>query len=163
MGELAKVGGGVVTRFEGSGDEMKVLLDELAADAGGDPLLLDLRSLVDKLDAFDQANEDFDLDYGFFMVMPRGTTAIISWSASLTAENEVPPVMNEVDPAAIVDPIQAHMDGSSVTELSRVVGLDPERTNAAAPAAESVYIMTFGNSGHGNSGEDGSADFFLVV
>jgi hypothetical protein len=161
MSEQSKPGGGPVTRFEGSAEEMKLFLDALAAGAGGDPLLLDFRTLVDKVDALDQANGDVELGYEFFMVSPRGSPVTVTWTATLVGENEVPPVMNEMDPAAIVDLVQAHMDGSSVTDLARVVGPYEAQAAIAIPGYQDYTLRSKPFDAPASSASE--ADFILIV
>lgn len=157
MDEVAKVGGDVVTRFEGDADAMTQFLDELAADRGGDPLLLELKALAEEMNAGDTF---FDFDATFFSVGASGaeTSGVTFFRFVLAGENEVPPVSGDSDAG---DFIEAFMADSEVMNLNRVVGL-PDETNAAAAAGDSVYILSFGDI-PAASGDGSSADVMLIL
>jgi hypothetical protein len=124
-----KVGGGAVTRFEGTAQEMIVFLDQLRVDSAGEPLATVTGEYIDVIGMLDGVQSaSSELVFDFFLVSPAGpatTSGVVEeWhfhNAWLKASGF---------DGATADDVAQVVDGTAdLVELTRVVG--PDETGAA--------------------------------
>jgi hypothetical protein len=141
MSELAKLGGGAVTRFEGTAEEMIVFLDQLRVDSAGEPLATVAGEYIDVIGMLDGVQSaSTELAFEFFLVSPTGpesTAGIEDWdfhNAWLKASG--------FEGATADDVAQVVAGTADILDLTRVVGPDETGTAISIPAYQDYTLRS---------------------